>query len=314
VKQPAMNGLCLLSLLLVACNAHTLMTNITIAGVTRSNCLRPAYPGNLYSRTGVGASDPIMQETPAGQWRGGVASTNYTCGFMPFAGNPAAAKCPVTAGSPVTVSFFHGAGYGDETPAFDQWIARSHKGPFMAFLAKYDGVGGLPAANSWFKIYQSGKIANATGGDWQTVKYASPDGLNANNGGMTFTIPSDIAPGNYLLRTEIIALHSAGALYGAQPYVRCVELTVTGTGKVNPPGVSIPGNWNASHAGMNYKLWTDFNKPYPFPGPAVYTVGSVTPSPTNEDTDNTDNTDEESTSIGVALCISSMLYVLMSLF
>ena len=41
-----------------------------------------------------------------------------------------------------------------------------------------------------------------------------------NNGGkLEFTIPTDIAPGNYLLRGEIIALHSAYNLDGAQPYV-----------------------------------------------------------------------------------------------
>jgi hypothetical protein len=41
-----------------------------------------------------------------------------------------------------------------------------------------------------------------------------------NNGGvLQFTIPTDIAPGNYLLRGEIIALHGAYNVNGAQPYV-----------------------------------------------------------------------------------------------
>jgi len=243
-----------------------------------------------------------MQETTDGKWRGGVASTNYTCGFMPFAANAAAAKCPVAAGSQVSVSFYHGAGYTGETPDKDMWIASSHKGPFMAFMAKYDGAGGLPTGNAWFKIYQLGKIAEATGGDWTTVKYASPDGLNANNGAMTFTIPADLAPGNYLLRTEIIALHSAGALYGAQPYVRCVELSVTGSGSANPPGVAIPGNWTAADPAMNYKLWNDYTKPYPFPGPAVYVARNGTGS--------NDSTDEAVSGVSRVVATVSVIFAL----
>lgn len=43
----------------------------------------------------------------------------------------------------------------------------------------------------------------------------------ANNLTSTVAIPSDIAPGNYVIRHEIIALHSAGQENGAQSYPQC---------------------------------------------------------------------------------------------
>lgn len=45
------------------------------------------------------------------------------------------------------------------------------------------------------------------------------DRLIANKGKVTFTIPSCIPAGQYLLRHEIIALHAASSYPGAQFYV-----------------------------------------------------------------------------------------------
>lgn len=42
----------------------------------------------------------------------------------------------------------------------------------------------------------------------------------ANNGWSYFTMPTCIAPGNYLLRVELLALHSAYTSGQAQFYVR----------------------------------------------------------------------------------------------
>lgn len=38
---------------------------------------------------------------------------------------------------------------------------------------------------------------------------------------MNVKIPSDIAAGDYLLRAEALALHTAGSLKGAQFYMTC---------------------------------------------------------------------------------------------
>lgn len=41
-------------------------------------------------------------------------------------------------------------------------------------------------------------------------------------------VQSEMAAGNYVLRHETIALHSAGQEGGAQAYPQCVNLKVTG--------------------------------------------------------------------------------------
>ena len=65
----------------------------------------------------------------------------------------------------------------------------------------------------WFKIDAQGLYDDTTvPGTWAS------DTLIANNNSWTVTIPSDIASGNYVLRHEIIALHSAGEADGAQNY------------------------------------------------------------------------------------------------
>lgn len=42
---------------------------------------------------------------------------------------------------------------------------------------------------------------------------------------MDVKIPSDIPAGDYLLRAEVIALHTAGQANGAQFYMSCCTLT-----------------------------------------------------------------------------------------
>jgi len=262
----------LLLALLSLVNAHTSITGFIVDGQSTMECVRPTYPGYV-PETKLGAQWPIQQSNLL---ENGIESQNYTCGFMPFAGRPARTKCSVRAGSQVAVSYYHGAG-STEDPVLDQYIHRSHKGPFFAYMAKSEtGTG-----NVWFKIFQEGKLTEPIGSpDWQTnfdsVKWASPDTLLKNKGRMIFTIPSDITAGNYLLRTEILAMHDISAR-GSQPYVHCVELTVTGGGSIDPPGVPIPGTVKQSDAGLStqYKIYNDFAKPYPFMGPAVYQPGSI---------------------------------------
>ena len=51
--------------------------------------------------------------------------------------------------------------------------------------------------------------------------------MNDNCGHYTVTIPSDIAPGQYLLRAETIALHTASQPGGAQFYMSCYQVNVS---------------------------------------------------------------------------------------
>jgi cellulase len=97
-------------------------------------------------------------------------------------------------------------------------IAPSHHGPMIYYLAKVDnaattGTSGL----QWFKIYQDGMDGN---GVWGI------DRMFSNGGWGYVTIPACVAPGNYLLRAEALALHSAYSAGGAQFVSRpwCVRL------------------------------------------------------------------------------------------
>lgn len=80
-------------------------------------------------------------------------------------------------------------------------------------------------AGKWFKVDEDGydvntKIWGTAGSRYPSklIKLANTmqDNLNTNCGKRTFKVPASLAPGNYLLRAEAIALHSAGSSGGAQ--------------------------------------------------------------------------------------------------
>jgi len=134
----------------------------------------------------------------------------------------------------------------------------------MVYLAK----SGTGAGNVWFKIWQKGY--DASRGKWCT-----DDMIDARGELRGITIPADLSPGNYLLRAEIIALHDAHMPHGAQPYVHCAELTLTGSGSATPRGVAIPGLYNDDD--LRFDLYRHYNS-FAIPGPAVYVPGSRKPS------------------------------------
>jgi hypothetical protein len=86
---------------------------------------------------------------------------------------------------------------------------------------------------TWFKIYEN--APTYTGGS--TLNFPSTSMTS-----ITFTIPSQVPSGNYLIRTEQIALHSAGSFGGAQFYISCAQVNVVNGGSGSPgPLVSFPG-------------------------------------------------------------------------
>ncbi len=60
----------------------------------------------------------------------------------------------------------------------------------------------------------------------------------ANNNTWLVKIPSTIAPGNYDLRHEIIALHATSQLNGAQNYPFSFNLAISSNGTDKPAGLS----------------------------------------------------------------------------
>lgn len=93
------------------------------------------------------------------------------------------------------------------------------------------------------------------------------------NGGVAnSTIPTNLAPGNYLLRHEIIALHLATSLGGAEFYPACAQITVGGSQTGAPSAsdlVSIPGAYSDNDPGIfDPNVFTP-DAPYVFPGPPI---------------------------------------------
>ncbi|KAF8753930.1 Glycosyl hydrolase family 61 [Rhizoctonia solani] len=111
------------------------------------------------------------------------------------------------------------------TWTMNTWPA-DHKGPVTVYMANcgdscdnFDGSG-----NKWYKLSSEGLI------DAGSFYWAS-DKLISQGNSWTQTIPSNIMPGNYLMRLEILALHSAGS---PQFYPSCTQLKVTGGGDGAP--------------------------------------------------------------------------------
>ncbi|KFY55231.1 hypothetical protein V497_07119 [Pseudogymnoascus sp. VKM F-4516 (FW-969)] len=129
-----------------------------------------------------------------------------------------------------------------------------HPGPVLAYLAKvpsgqtaatWDGSGSV-----WFKIYEDGPTGLGTQLAWPSDAATS----------VSFTIPSATPDGEYLVRVEHIALHSASASGGAQFYISCGQINVTGGGSGTPgPLVAFPGAYSASDPGIligiYYPVW-----------------------------------------------------------
>ena len=91
------------------------------------------------------------------------------------------------------------------------------------------------------------------------------------------TIPASLAPGNYLIRHEIIALHQANT---PQFYAECAQLQVTGSGTAQPSGnflATIPGYASQSDPGITVDTYGSKATTYTPPGPAVWTGSSFKP-------------------------------------
>jgi hypothetical protein len=89
------------------------------------------------------------------------------------------------------------------------------------------------------------------------------------------TLPTQVAPGDYLVRHEIIALHLAMTLGGAEFYPSCTQIRVGGsqTGTPNQT-VSFPGAYNDNDPGIYDPSIYSPGAPYTFPGGPVSNLAS----------------------------------------
>lgn len=142
----------------------------------------------------------------------------------------------------------------------------SHKGPVLNYLANCGDAGCETVDKTtlkFFKIAEAGLIDGSS-----TPGVYAADQLIDNGLGWMVEIPSDIAPGNYVLRHEIIALHSGNQANGAQNYPQCFNLKVTGSGSSKPEGVLGTSLYKADDAGILFDIYKSVST-YPIPGPTM---------------------------------------------
>ncbi|KAH7306094.1 fungal cellulose binding domain-containing protein [Rhexocercosporidium sp. MPI-PUGE-AT-0058] len=140
----------------------------------------------------------------------------------------------------------------------------SHPGLMQFYMAKvpagktadaWDGSGGV-----WFKVFNDMPTLGASM-TWPTQGKASA----------SFTLPKSLPSGEYLVRAEHIALHSAGSSGGAQFYISCAQINVTGGGAGTPgPLVAFPGAYKATDPGIMINIYYPIPKSYTPPGPPVW--------------------------------------------
>ncbi|KAL3486694.1 glycoside hydrolase [Aspergillus germanicus] len=228
--------------------AHGYVSNIVINGLSYRGWLPGQDPYNPNPPIGVGWETPNLSNgfvTPE------EASTDKI--ICHINATNARGSATVAAGDKIYI----------------QWEPRpwpeSHHGPVIDYLANCGASCGTVDKNDleFFKISGPGLIDGSS-----PPGYWADDQLIANGNGWLVQIPASIAPGNYVLRHEIIALHGAGGQNGAQLYPQCFNLKITGSGNVQPTGTLGPDLYTPTDPGILINIYQVLTS-YIVPGPAL---------------------------------------------
>ncbi|KAL1955715.1 hypothetical protein VTO42DRAFT_8187 [Malbranchea cinnamomea] len=215
-----------------AASAHNIFPNLIVDGTVTGDWEFVRTTANKWSREGLT----------------NVNSESMRC--YEEAGRPPSEVKTVKAGSRV--------GFASQAPI-------RHIGPVLFYMARVpdgqDVDSWTPSGDVWFKIHQQGPERSESGWTWPTQDQTE----------LFVDIPASVPDGNYLLRIEQIALHDAQYVGGAQFYLACGQINVTGGGSGDPgPKVSFPGAYKPTDPGILLDLHGHPPANYQFPGPAVW--------------------------------------------
>jgi cellulase len=179
-------------LLAAGVSAHTIFQKVSVNGADQGQLVGVRAPQN---------DNPIQN----------VNDGNLVCN-LGLVQPVSTAVISVPAGARVGTWWGHVLGGAQYANDADNPIAASHKGPIQVYLARVsnagtDGFTGL----KWFKVAHEGLDTNT--GKWAV------DTMISGAGWWYFNMPSCVAPGDYLMRVELLALHSASSQGGAQFYM-----------------------------------------------------------------------------------------------
>lgn len=160
-------------------------------------------------------------------------------------------------------------------------IDDNHKGPVSVYMKKIADAGATDpwtvsdgSGAGWFKISWDGYVLAQN--KWGV------DDMIANGGYTTATIPSDVAAGYYLVRSEVMSLQNwDGGHVNPQFFIGCAQVYVEGTGAATPETVSIPGYVDLSTPSLLYDIYATPMTEFPTFGPAVYQSSAVDTSTLN---------------------------------
>ncbi|GAW25493.1 putative glycoside hydrolase family 61 protein [Rosellinia necatrix] len=228
---------------------HMILSLLALASIAQAHYTFPAL---------------IAGGTTTGKWEYVRKTTNYQSnGPVPSVDSEQFRCYQLAPGSEGAKTMAVAAG---ETVGFTAEASVSHPGVLQFYMARapagqtsasWDGAGAV-----WFKIFSQGPNIGGGGLSWPSQGASR----------VTARIPSCIPAGDYLLRVEHIALHSAGAAGGAQPYVSCAQLTVTGGGSRVPGNlVAFPGAYKPTDPGLMINIYYPVPTSYTPPGPPVFT-------------------------------------------
>lgn len=159
----------------------------------------------------------------------------------------------------------------------------------IKYLAQLPAPDAKPQDLSFFKIDEKGYNAEK--------KLWANEELIESGRQYAFQLPSDIKPGLYVLRTELLALHYAlTPNKGPEFYTHCFNIQIQGSGSATPMGVQFPGGYSQNDPSIVYKLYTqpppssiENNwEGYRVPGPPKYAgkyEGPTGPAPVVSPTD-----------------------------
>ncbi|TFK62753.1 hypothetical protein BDN72DRAFT_776722 [Pluteus cervinus] len=255
----------LLAALSISANAHTFVHSVWVNGVDQGTGIgirQPAYiggplPGPAENNNHCFRTAPVRD----------LNSIDMRCNVLGDTPNPYTIQ--VKPGDNVTFEWHHKY-RGDD----DEVIASSHKGAGLVYISPNP-----PTDRSWVKIQEEGQLPD---GQWYIAGKHTQ-----RHGKQDVAIPRNLAPGQYILRPELLTLHEADVSHlanvnrGVQIYISCIQIQVLGNGTLPlPPGVGFPGSFFFySSPGIVYSLYTTPPlPPYPIPGPPVWSAAA--PSPT----------------------------------
>ncbi|KAJ3712960.1 glycosyl hydrolase family 61-domain-containing protein [Lentinula raphanica] len=204
-------------------SAHGYLAQLIING--------KAYPGNVPGATPT--SSVIRQVSDISPVKG-ATNPDLNCGLS------AQFAADVADANPGDAFQFDWRGGDDQN-----WPHNT--GPMLTYMTSC-GSSSCTTYNSstskWFKIQQVARISS--GGPW--AQEAVMEGFPAN-----VTLPSKLAPGNYLIRHEILGLQGAVSVGGAEFYPACSQLKVGGSqtgGPTDDELVLLPGAYSDTDPGI----------------------------------------------------------------